>query len=196
MKTKALSSTAGLLLTVLSGEAAAHPGLMEPYEFWAGFQHPWLGLDHLLVLSGLGLWLARQGTGFRRVAILVFLAAMALGAVLAMQGIRLGYVEAVILASVLLTGLLLLTAVWQLSASLGILLLGFVALMHGQAHGGEMPADVSVWGYVAGFSAATLSLQSLGWYCGRLLQRFRVEPIGRVIGGLTGLAGIWLLLNG
>jgi len=105
------------------------------------------------------------------------------------------YVETVILASVLLTGLLLAITAWPLPGVSGQLLIALVAFMHGQAHGGEMPVTGSVAAYVSGFVLATLALQMAGLACGRLAQRYRLESVSRVYGGLTGLAGIWLLLG-
>ena len=156
MNKKGFSISSLIVLLLLSNTAFAHPGVGEAGGFGFGFQHPFLGLDHLLVMSGLGLWLSRQNLAYRSLGIMAFLGSLLAGAALAMGGVHFAYVETVILLSVLLTGLLLVTSAWPVPGVSGLLLIVLVAFMHGQAHGSEMPVAGSVESYVFGFVRAVV----------------------------------------
>ncbi|MGR9044625.1 MAG: HupE/UreJ family protein [Gammaproteobacteria bacterium] len=182
-----------MLLAALPGTAAAHPVTAGGSGFEYGVLHPFLGLDHFLVMTGLGLWLSRQPFAYRSQGVAVFLGVMLIGAASAMQGLQFAYVETTILLSVLLTGVLLMTSLRQAPGASGLAWIALVAFMHGQAHGNELPAIDSIGAYVSGFVLASLTLQAAGLVCGGLMRRYRNENLSRVYGSLTGLAGIWLL---
>jgi len=84
-----------------------------------------------------------------------------LGGALAMAGIKLPFVEAMILIScLLLTGFVVARVkmpVWS-----GMAIVGLFALAHGHAHGADMPALANPWIYAAGFVAATSLIHALG----------------------------------
>lgn len=178
----------------LPGLAFAHigQGMVEGFAF--GLWHPLLGLDHLLVMTGLGLWLSRQSLRYGLLGITAFLAAMGCGAALAMVDWCFPYVETAILLSVLLTGVLLLTSARSLSSISTIGLIVVVAAMHGQAHGSELPLNASVLTYLTGFLLMSMALLVSGLVCGLLSRRYRILGIRRLYGGLTSIAGLWLLL--
>jgi len=75
--------------------------------FSHGFQHPFLGLDHFLVMLGLGLWASSQSRLLARQSIGVFLFFMIVGALLGLAGLGFAYVETAILVSLLLVGIAL-----------------------------------------------------------------------------------------
>jgi urease accessory protein len=97
------------------------------------------------------------------------------GGALALAGFRLPLVEVGIVGSVLVLGVVLLTApnlpVWVPMAVAG----GF-GLFHGFAHGAELPAGSSPVAYVAGFVAATVALHGLGIATGLAVRRMSAEP--------------------
>ena len=136
-----------LCLAVLP--AAAHPGHADASGFAAGLAHPFMGLDHLLAMAGIGIWSRRQDQPLALP--LVFLAMMSIGA-LAFAGIA--PPEAWIAASVVATGLLL--AVARLPQWGAVAVVGLFGLLHGQVHGHELPGIASAAGYLIA-SAALLA---------------------------------------
>ncbi len=164
-----------------------HAGLM------AGMAHPLFGLDHLLAMLAVGLWAAQQ-TGMLRWALpLTFMASMLLGGLLGFAGLQLPLLETGIAASVLAFGLLIAVAV-RLPTALALSLTGLFALSHGVAHGLELPALTSPYGYAAGFLLATAMLHGLGYVLVRQLPAV-VAPLVRMIGAGTAVAGACLLLG-
>ena len=72
----------------------------------AGIQHPFMGIDHLFVMLGVGVWAAMQQGRLRYLCPLAFLSAMAIGAVFAMQGGVLPLAEVWVACSVVVMGFL------------------------------------------------------------------------------------------
>ena len=75
---------------------------------------------------------------------------------------------------------------------LGTGLTALFALTHGVAHGLELPALASPWGYAAGFVAATAALHGAGYALVRWLPQ-AAAPLVRVAGAASAGAGLWLL---
>jgi urease accessory protein len=154
-----------LALCLIALPAAAHPGHAD--SFAAGLAHPLTGLDHLLAMVGIGMWSRRQE---QPMAIaLTFMAMMALGA-LAQFGATAP--EAWLAASVVLTGLLL--VVKRLPAGAALAVAGAIALLHGQAHGRELPQLASAAGYLLSSGALLLAGSLLMLVCRR--RRDAVAP--------------------
>ena len=74
---KKIIGVAGLI--AFSQAVSAHTGLLPTGGFSHGFQHPFLGLDHFLVMLGLGLWASSQSRRLAGQAIGVFLLFMTAG---------------------------------------------------------------------------------------------------------------------
>ncbi|MEE7626668.1 HupE/UreJ family protein [Methylobacter sp. Wu8] len=102
---KKIIVVAGLI--AFSQAASAHTGLLPTGGFSHGFQHPFLGLDHFLVMLGLGLWASSQSRLLARQALGVFLLFMTIGALFGLTGFGFAYVETGILVSLLLVGVAL-----------------------------------------------------------------------------------------
>lgn len=179
--------------TAFCQTASAHTGLLPAGGLGDGFVHPFLGLDHLLVMLGVGLWAGAQQLRAARHIVAVFLLYMLGGALLALNGIAFAYVESAILASLLAIGGLLLVGKLKLSEAACAMLIAVSATMHGLAHGGEIPATASAYGYLIGMVAATGLLHGIGIGCARLLRRFDADVWARVYGGATCATGVWLL---
>jgi urease accessory protein len=94
-------------LIAFSQSASAHTGLLSTGGFSHGFQHPFLGLDHFLVMLGLGLWASSQARLLAKQAIGVFLLFMTLGALFGLAGFGFAYVETTIIVSLLWVGITL-----------------------------------------------------------------------------------------
>jgi urease accessory protein len=185
---KKLFTTAILLAASLP--ALAHPGHTE-MGFADGLLHPLTGADHLLALLAAGIWSMRQqhaeGLQLRPrpyplMLPAVFVAMMGAGAAAGMAGLHVPGLESGIALSVLLTGVLVAAAV-KLPAWAGATLLGCFALLHGNAHGLELPHAASAAGYL-GMSALLLG-------AGRLLGKL---PLARVTGGAIAAAGLGMLV--
>ena len=190
---KHFSSVALLLVCALiATTASAHTGARDLDGFISGLSHPFLGLDHLLVMLGVGLWasrLTRLNAGF---TIAAFLSFMVCGAGLALSGLTIQGIETGILASVLIVGLLL-SMSRQLPTLLTIALLAGFALLHGYAHGLEMPLAAAPVNYAVGFLLATASLHGIGLGLGAMLSNHRFGL--RVSGYITSGLGLYLLFN-
>ena len=136
----ALGVVAALL--AVSSAAEAHTFGAAGAGFTAGLMHPFGGLDHLLAMLAIGFWAAQQGGRGRWVLPGAFLAAMALGAALALG--------------------LLVAAAARPSLAMAATLTALFAVLHGHAHGGELPMAASPWLYGLGFVVATAALIGLG----------------------------------
>ena len=178
------------LLTVLLAAAPlaafAHPGHAVTGAV-AGFVHPFSGADHLLAMLAVGLWAGRLGGQARWQLPLAFVATMVLGAVMGMAGLSLPGVETGIAASVMVLGLMLaFAATLPMVARLG-LVAGF-ALLHGLAHGAELPVGAGALSYVAAFTVATAALHGIGLFAAARLP-VRYQSALRWVGAAIALAG-------
>jgi urease accessory protein len=163
----------------------AHPGhgSAEAAGFAAGFLHPLTGPDHLLAMFAAGVWSARQRQG--RLLLPAFLALMLAGALGAVAGLQIPGLETGIALSVALTGCLLAAAV-RMPRWAGATLLGAFAMLHGCAHGQELPQAASA----AGFMLASALLLWLGRGVGSVFATgvLRVAGAGIAAAGLALLA--------
>jgi urease accessory protein len=194
---KRLTLLAAAALVATTGVAQAHPGHALGGTV-AGFLHPIGGLDHLLAMVGVGIWASHIATRDRRAVWLVpaaFVAVMVLGGALAMAGLHLPMVEAGILGSVLLLGVILL-ATPNLPVWMPMVIVGAFALFHGYAHGSEMPEAAAPLAYAAGFVAATAVLHALGVGVGIAARRLGGRVGTRALGGLVTLGGLALATVG
>lgn len=182
------------LLLMVPALAIAHPGHGHG-GFGAGFIHPFLGLDHLLAMAGVGFWAAQQ----KRVSAVIGVCIAFLAAVLA--GFALGagtgasmLVELGIIGSLLVVGVLIFGA-RRLPVSMAISVAAVFALFHGHAHGAEMAAGLSAVAFAAGFALASSVL--LG--AGAALAHFaagttRLRPVERATGAVLVAASVYLLI--
>ena len=157
-----------------------------------GFAHPFMGWDHLLAMLAVGVWAAQLGGRALWAIPLSFVSVMAGGAVLALGGMPLPFVEAGITASLLALGLLVALAV-RLPLAAGMAFVATFALFHGHSHGTELPAMVSAWTYAAGFVVATALLHVTGIALGHGLRAKAVQIAGlsvALLGGASFFAGM------
>jgi urease accessory protein len=191
------AAVAAGLLVLLPATVAAHSGVGPAHGFTHGFTHPLLGGDHVLAMVAVGLWAAQLGGRARWLLPCVFVAVLAAGGMTALSGIALPAVEAGIILSVVVLGIVVALALRAPAGAAGALVALF-ALFHGHAHGAALPAGLSAAGYAAGFMLATAALHGAGLAFALLAQRgagtARV-PLVRAVGTAIGVAGvaIWLL---
>ena len=141
--------------------AIAHTGDGPHNGILHGFSHPFSGLDHVLAMVAVGLWAAQLQGRATWLMPLVFVAVMGLGGLLGMVTLPTALAEHGIMLSLLILGALL---AWRkhLPLGVGIGLIALFALSHGYAHGSEMPPDIPLLTYAAGFMFATLLLHLIG----------------------------------
>ena len=191
-----IARTASLvaLAALFSTAAFAHPGDHSHLGFAAGFAHPFTGLDHLLAMIAVGLWASQLGGRAVLLLPLTFPAVMAAGAALGFGGVALPWIEIGITASVLVLGAAVALS-YRPALAVSLPLIGLFALLHGYAHGVELPAATSAFGYCAGFVAATLILHLAGLAIGFAAGRAPVRFAARTAGGAIAAVGAILLVT-
>ncbi len=176
-----------VVLMAIGLPVQAHTLTAPVQGFMAGLWHPFLGLDHLLALSAVAVWAHLQrGRLVWRVP-LVFMAALAMASLLASMGLALPVLETGLAVSVLVLGLLGATA--ARASTLGLVLIAVFGVLHGAAHGMEMPLTVTAWSYLLGILSGSAII--LG------ITRLFVSAFGsttmRVSGALMAAGGAALL---
>lgn len=181
-------------LVGLCSSAHAHAGHAAD-SFASGLAHPLSGLDHLLAMVAVGLWAAQQGGRRTWLLPLCFLALMAGGAALGAAGVALPGVELGIAMSLLVLGVLIAACV-RMPAVASALLVGVLAIVHGHAHGAEIPAKAGAASYATGFLVVTALLHAAGIGLGIALQRGAAGPrLTHTLGAATAVAGLLLLAS-
>ena len=171
----------------------AHTGLEHAVSLAAGFAHPWSGLDHMLAMVAVGLWAGLNGGRALWVWPAGFVGVMLGGGALGMAGVAIKLVEPGILASVIALGLLVLAAA-RLPVALGGALVAVFAVLHGHAHGTELPTGVAAATYATGFALATALLHAIGLAIAYLCHSDSGKPIVRGAGAAVAAAGVALAM--
>lgn len=156
----ALAGGAGFALSLLSGLPASAHGLAA--GGWpSGFAHPLLGLDHLLLLVGVG-----AASSAIDASLLAFaLAGAVFGSVLGLAGAALPWAEALAALAVSAVGLLLVRTLrgsgGRPAAGLaGAVVMAAVAI-HALLHGQEAPGPLGWWLGAGVASALVVGISSL-----------------------------------
>lgn len=181
-----IGATAALLIPSL---AAAHPG--HAAGFVAGMTHPLLGIDHLLAILAIGVWSAQMAPPIRHAVPVAFVLMMVVGALVGM-GQESVAVEWTVTGSVLALGLLIALAV-RPPPKMAMLLASMFAVLHGHAHGSEVPAAVSGATFLIGMAAITLILQLSAAAAARSFLAPR-QTLLRLSGAGFAVAGLLLLV--
>ncbi|NYE60590.1 urease accessory protein [Duganella sp. 1224] len=162
-------------LAAASGAALAHTGAgAHTHGFLAGFAHPFTGLDHLLAMLAVGAWSVRQPNAQWLPA--TFIGMLLIGMASGALGLSIPALETGIALTVALMGVLLVAAV-RLPATAGAVMVGVFAILHGNAHGHELPQAVSA----AGLLAASLLLVYGGRVLGRVSPALALKASGAAI---------------
>lgn len=172
--------------------ASAHVSVTHAFGFFDGLMHPLGGLDHILVMLGVGIWAAILGTKRILSIPLAFVGTMLLGGALGVFGLM-PSVEIGIIGSVIGIGLLIALRA-QLSFWVALSVVGLFALFHGAAHGAEISDGTFALPYFAGFAVTTALLHVAGIFIGRsatALHRLAVP----VVGATVTLAGLVLFVS-
>ncbi|MEO5325992.1 HupE/UreJ family protein [Mesorhizobium sp. CC13] len=175
--------------------AMAHTGLGHVDGFTHGFTHPLGGLDHVLAMVMVGLFACQLGGRARLLVPASFVSVMVLGAALGFAGIALPFVELGIGLSVVVLGGVVAFS-FRAGVAAAMAMVGFIAVFHGYAHGGEMPETAGGLAYGAGFLLATATLHAAGLGAGFLLDgkgAARGARLARSLGALAAVAGLGLV---
>lgn len=191
-----LSRLLFVLVAALPLAAAAHTGVDGQSDpgFLTGFSHPLKGLDHLAAMVSVGLWsaLAARRAGPELLwGPLGFAGMLLAGAGLGLRGVQIPAVEPMIAASLLVTGLLVITRL-RVPGIAAALLVGVFALFHGLAHGHELADSANPWSTLAGMLTATILLHATGMGVGWAL-RHASAWIPRIAGAGVAAFGVTLL---
>ncbi len=183
----------GWVLSLLPVSAYAHTGTGHLSGVIDGFSHPFLGVDHLLVMISIGLW-AAVSKGYRVCLFpVVFLLAMTVGAIFNFMGIEIAGMERGVALSVLLCGFILL---WNkhLSTSVASSLISLFAISHGYVHAAEISHQSGAGGYVTGFLLATTLLLAIGILTG-FFSLVIQKQVRNIFGWICTFAGIAFLVS-
>jgi urease accessory protein len=182
---------ASITVILAPSSAFAHTGVGPAHDLLHGLAHPLTGLDHILAMFAVGLWAAQRGCRAIWFVPLTFVCVMSLGGALGMSGTSLPFVEQGIVLSVIILGVLVAAAVrLPLPVSAGIV--GLFALVHGYAHGAEIPSSASGLSYALGFAAATTLLHAAGISFGLAMQRGHTTRLVRYAGVAIAVCGLYL----
>jgi urease accessory protein len=154
--------------TLSMAPAFAHDGSHASFSLAAGFLHPFSGLDHLLAMLAVGFLAVQNKRSAQWALPLAFVLAMVLGATLGISGLQAAGAEIGIAVSVVALGLLI-ALMTRMPVAAGAGVVGMFALVHGYAHGIEVPQGASAVPYIAGLVGATALLHLSGMAAGLLL---------------------------
>ena len=193
---RASRTLAFIALATLATVASAHTdgGAHTHHDFFSGFTHPLFGLDHLAAMVAVGLWsaLAARRAGPELLwGPLGFAGMLLVGALLGLLGVQIPAVEPMIAASLLVTGLLVVTR-WHVPGIAAALLVGVFAVFHGLAHGYELAEAPSAWATLSGMLAATVLLHLAGLGAGWALRSANAW-LPRAAGAAVAIFGVTLL---
>ena len=182
----------GVVIMLFAKGAFAHTFGTGGAGFSEGFSHPFSGLDHLLAMLAVGVWATQIHSRFWWLMPVMFMGAMATGALAGVMGMTLPIAEWGIAGSVLVLGLLI-TFASSLSLWLAVTIVSFFAMCHGHVHGLEMPQAASPLLYGLGFVLATLLLHAAGIISGLIGKAGMPARVVRVGGAAIAASGVWLL---
>ena len=147
------------LSALFSTFASAHTSMLEHGGFISGMAHPISGLDHILAMIGVGI-LAFFASKKGYLALIGFMGAMVLAAVIGKSGVAIPFIEEGILLSIAVVFALIGYAK-NISTGIIVAIVAFFGAFHGYAHGAEFTTGNFVL-YMLGFALSTLALHLTG----------------------------------
>jgi urease accessory protein len=179
----------GLAAAALTTPALAHTGGHVLPGFADGFLHPLGGADHVLAMVTVGLFAAMLGGRAVWAVPAAFVVMMLVGGALGLNDIELPAVEAGIVLSIVVLGLLVVLGhSWPVGAAMA--LVGGFAVFHGYAHGVEIAEGAGAVSYSLGFALATAVLHGAGVVLGLLVLDHRA--VLRLSGAAVTLSGLYI----
>jgi urease accessory protein len=183
-----------IAIVAFTTPALAHTGYTDVATFRDGLLHPLLGLDHVLAMVAVGLWASIVGGRALWAWPASFVIAMVAGGILGTALPGLPMIEPGVALSVVVLGAVVAFG-WRLPTMVGAALCAAFGIMHGFAHGAELPSGQSFALYGVGFALATAALHGVGIALARAGQRMSAPIVPRVAGAVVSAAGIWLVVS-
>lgn len=162
-------------------------------SFFGGFLHPLLGYDHLAAMVSVGMIsLLIGGDAVVRVPA-VFVSCLLVGGVIGMAGYAVTEVEMLIALSICALGILILLQIKPNIVVVGAVIALF-GIVHGNAHGLELPGGASGAWYAIGFCSASAACHLAGISIGDALNHARAPRASIALSGALLLTfGVWLI---
>ncbi len=183
------------LLACIAASAHAHSDQVVSGGFIAGYLHPLAGLDHVLAMLAVGILGAALGRPFRWAMPALFLACMVAGALAGMAGYSFSLLETSVAVSVIALGLAIVFQ-WRKAVVLSVGIVAISGVLHGFAHGAELPLGAAATSYIAGFLVAACLLHLAGIAVASLKAVPKGDYLVRAAGGLIAATGAWIVFNG
>jgi urease accessory protein len=181
-----------VIVLLFAGNAWGHAETGVAGGLVSGFLHPIFGLDHLVAMVAVGLWGAQLGAPAIWVLPITFPMVMAFGALLGVAGIPLPAVELGVSASALVLGVMVLLAA-RPPLTLAAAVVAAFAVLHGHAHGTELPGAANALAYGIGFVVSTGLLHLCGILIGVLVSWPAGARVVRACGGAVAACGVYFL---
>ncbi len=161
----------GIPLTLFSTLVLAHQGhgISNAY---AGFMHPFMGWDHILMMVAVGIFAAKSKGNIRWQLPLTFISVMVIGAFLGFLGLGIAVMETAIASSVIAMGVLIIINL-PIPTKVSVSLVAMFALLHGSAHGLELNGAQNN-SALLGMLLATATLHGIGYLIGLQKNQMRV----------------------
>lgn len=208
MKKQLMVGVTSLLFSTMT---LAHTG-HDLTSAYTGFTHPFLGLDHLLMMLAIGVWAAQLSGALRWQLPVTFIGFMAVGAGFGFLGLNVLGIETAIAGSVMAMGVLLVINL-PMSPIARVSIVAVFATMHGLAHGLELLTTPTLMAnsflvptsVLQSLSLQHLSLQHYSVLVGMLIATALLHGIGFIAGMQrhlvmkwfnSGLAFVMLLAGG
>lgn len=166
--------------------AFAHAGHDHHTGFWAGFMHPFTGLDHLMMAVAFGILLWSATKRWQLFGMMGLATAMVLGFILGSQNMLAPAIaEYGIIASLLLMAV----ALWTKSNPILPMAAVLLASFHGVAHGTELGQGGHASLLILGMVTAMAFIYVVGLVLGLLVQKYM--PHGKkIVGACTALVAV------
>ncbi len=192
-----MSKAVIVLFGLLASSLWAHTGVNASFTLGEGFLHPIGGLDHILAMFAVGLFASLYTQKDIVKVLMAFVGMMGLSALIGTYHLAIPFIEAGIVASIVVFGLMIVFAS-TIPYRIALAAIGIFAMFHGYAHGYEFSGNGSFIAYLGGFSVSTLAIHLAGLVTGRLVQSATLGMSGnravKAAGGAIALGGLSLPL--